>query len=74
LGLFLIIFSWVPIVSQVLSWLTFLPLIYETKVANFLASFSWSSIDVSFPAWGIVIWYILLVGVIIRTKKNKILK
>jgi len=68
LGFLLIVFSWMPILSQVLAWLAFLPLVYETKIASLLADIPWASVKVSFPVWGVAVWYVVLSWFII--KKN----
>lgn len=57
--------------AVIFSWLAYLPLKYETSVINYLADLKYSSIEVHLSWWGVVLWYIILVGGIFLNKKNK---
>lgn len=58
--------------GTIFSWIAFLPLKYETIVIKYLAELKFSSIEIIFPAWGVILWYvILLVGMQIIKKKNE---
>jgi competence protein ComEC len=64
--------------ATIFAWLAFLPLKYETLTINYLASLKYASIEVEMSWWGVVIWYIILLGVIYffqrsKTKKTVIL-
>lgn len=51
--------------AQVLAWLTFLPLKYETGVISFLASLRWASVEIQNFSWMFVVgWYIILAGIL----------
>ena len=72
IGFFAIMFSFIiyPI-GQVLAWLAFLPLKYETTMIQFLAGLKYSSVEIkSFPWWLIAVWYIILVGGLIYFRKK----
>lgn len=60
-------------VAIIFSWLTYLPLKYETITINYLSSLKYASIEMKITWWGVVIWYIILVSVIYFLK-NKIKK
>lgn len=62
LGFMMIFFAFfVPPVGTVFSWLTYLPLKYETSVINFLAGLKYSSVEwKGFPWWAVAAWYIIL--------------
>ena len=66
-----IMFSFVfePI-AIIFSWLTYLPLKYETVTINYLASLKYASIEMKIAWWGVVIWYIILVGIVVILKKK----
>jgi len=61
-------------IALIFSWLAFLPLKYETLVINYLASLKYASVEMKIAWWGIVIWYIILVGIIyfIKTRRKEI--
>ncbi|HAT73834.1 MAG: internalization-related competence protein ComEC/Rec2 protein [Candidatus Moranbacteria bacterium GW2011_GWF2_36_839] len=71
LGFVAIMFSFVfePI-AIIFSWLTYLPLKYETVTINYLASLKYASIEMKIAWWGVVIWYIILVGIVVILKKK----
>jgi competence protein ComEC len=56
--------------ASIISWLTYLPLKYEILMINYLAGLKYSSMEVGFPWWGVVIWYIILSGIIFLKNKN----
>ncbi len=59
-------------IAIIFSWLTYLPLKYETLTINYLASLKYASVEMKIAWWGVIIWYIILVGVIYFLKnKNK---
>ncbi|KKP80246.1 MAG: hypothetical protein A2271_02970 [Candidatus Moranbacteria bacterium RIFOXYA12_FULL_35_19] len=57
-------------IALIFSWLAFLPLKYETLVINYLASLKYASVEMKIAWWGVVIWYIILVGIIYFIKKK----
>lgn len=57
--------------AQIFSWLAYLPLKYETTVINYLAGLKYSSVEVHMAWWGVVLWYIILVGVVSVMKSKK---
>ncbi|OGI30122.1 MAG: hypothetical protein A2343_04105 [Candidatus Moranbacteria bacterium RIFOXYB12_FULL_35_8] len=57
-------------IALIFSWLAFLPLKYETLVINYLASLKYASVEMKTAWWGVVIWYIILVGIIYFIKKK----
>lgn len=56
--------------AMIFSWLTYLPLKYETFIISFLSSFNFSSLNFSFPWWGAVVWYLVLGGLFYIMNKN----
>jgi competence protein ComEC len=72
LGFLTLIFSFIfyPL-AAIFSWLTFLPLKYETFIISFLSGFNFSSLKFSFPWWGAVIWYLVL-GVLFYIMNNRL--
>jgi len=54
----------------VLAWITGLGLKYVIILTEWLAGFSWSSIEISLPIWGLIGLYVILIFVIIRSKKK----
>jgi competence protein ComEC len=72
IGFIAILFSFIIYpVGQVMAWLAFLPLKYETFVIKYLASLKYASVDISnFPWWLIVVWYIILGGGIILVRRK----
>lgn len=71
LGFMLIVFQFIfPPLATVFSWLTFLPLKYETAIIQFLAGLEYSSMAIeNFPWYGIGLWYIII-GVGLFLLKN----
>lgn len=64
-GFLAIIFGFIfPPVGQVLAWLAFLPLKYETLVIQFLAGLKYASVVVSFSWWMVIGWYIILLATV----------
>lgn len=59
--------------AMIFSWLTFLPLKYETFLVSFLSSFNFSSLKFSFPWWGAILWYLALAGILYIIKRREIL-
>lgn len=58
--------------AVVFSWLSYLPLKYETFVINYLAGLKYASVEVKISWITVVVWYIILVGGIFFIKiKNK---
>ena len=53
------------------SWIVYLPLRFETSVISFLASFRFSSVEVSFPGWGVWAWYLVLAAGIFIIRRRK---
>lgn len=53
------------------SWIVYLPLRFETSVISFLASFRFSSVEVSFPGWGVWAWYLVLAASIFIIRRRK---
>ena len=72
LGFVAVVFNFIftPL-AIVFSWLAYLPLKYETSVINYLASLKYASIEAVMPWWGVIVWYIILLGVIYFFKKYK---
>jgi len=62
LGFMLIVFQFIfPPLAIIFSWLTFLPLKYETTVIQFLAGLKYSSMAVeNFPWYWVGLWYIII--------------
>ncbi len=52
------------------SWLAYLPLRYEIIVINFLASLKFSAMEIGLSWQGMVVWYIILIGVVYYFKKK----
>ena len=75
LGFLLIVSSIVfsPL-AAIFSWLTYLPLRFETFVISFLAGFQFSSVEVSFPGWEVWAWYLVFVASIFIIRKSKKLR
>lgn len=71
LGFMLIVFQFIfPPLAMVFSWLTFLPLKYETTIIQFLANLKYSSLGVENFSWlWVLMWYIII-GVILVCLKN----
>jgi len=71
LGFILMIFQFIfPPLGTVFSWLTFLPLKYETAVIQFLANLKYSSMTMeNFPWYWVGLWYIII-GVGLFLLKN----
>lgn len=67
LGFLAIVFGFVlPPLGQVLAWLAYLPLKYETLVIQYLAGLRYSAVTVNFSGWMVVLWYIILSVVVWR--------
>jgi competence protein ComEC len=63
------IFPWL---GKILAWLAFLPLKYEVEVIKFLASFKFASLEIKNFSWvGVLIWYLVLLGIIYKHKRSK---
>ncbi len=61
-----------PILAKVLAWIAYLLLKYEVEVINFLASLKFSFIEIKNFSWvGIIIWYVVLVFIIYKTKRKR---
>ncbi len=73
LGFLMLVFAFVvPPLATVFSWLTFLPLRYETTMVDWMASWSFSSVAVLNFSWvWVVIWYILLIGILFFVKRKR---
>jgi len=56
--------------ALIFAWLAFLPLKYETSMINFLASLKYSAVTMRITRSGVVIWYIILLGVICWVKRT----
>lgn len=56
--------------AVVFSWLAYLPLKYETITINYLASLKYASIETVIAWWGVVIWYIILILLVITIKRK----
>lgn len=72
LGFAAVFFSFIfaPL-SQVMAWLAFLPLKYETIVIKFLANIKYAAVDISNFSWlAVVLWYIILGGGIMIIKRK----
>ena len=54
----------------IFSWLTYLPLKYETLTINYLASLRYASVEVWLTWWGVVIGYIILIALVYFLKKK----
>ncbi|MFA5962128.1 MAG: ComEC/Rec2 family competence protein [Parcubacteria group bacterium] len=52
------------------SWLAYLPLRYEILVINYFANLKFSALTVGLSWQGMLVWYIILVGVIYFIKKE----
>lgn len=76
MGFFMIIISFIffPLVL-VFSWLTYLPLKYETLIINYLSSLKYAVVEISLPWWGVAGWYAILVWwmYFLRKKQLKII-
>ncbi|MFC1609229.1 ComEC/Rec2 family competence protein, partial [Patescibacteria group bacterium] len=56
--------------SVVFSWLAYLTLWYEVEVIRYFSGFDWASREVNnFRWWGVLIWYVVLVGVVYIFKR-----
>ncbi|MFA6974102.1 MAG: ComEC/Rec2 family competence protein [Parcubacteria group bacterium] len=63
-------FIFTPLAS-VLAWLTFAPLKYEVEVINFLGNLKYSALEIkNFSWWGMAVWYIIVITIVMRQKKN----
>ncbi|MFZ2226138.1 MAG: ComEC/Rec2 family competence protein [Candidatus Moraniibacteriota bacterium] len=51
------------------SWLSYLPLRYEISVINYFANLKFSALVVGLSWQGMVVWYIIIVGAIYKSKK-----
>lgn len=73
LGFLMLVFSFVlPPLATVLAWLTFLPLKYETMMIEFLADLEFSSLEIANFSWvWVVIWYIILAGLVVFSKRKR---
>jgi competence protein ComEC len=73
LGFFAATFYFVsPWLGEILAWLAFLPLKYEVEVIKFLASFKFASLEIKNFSWvGVLIWYLILLGIIYKHKMTK---
>jgi competence protein ComEC len=61
LGFLTLVFSFIlPPLAVIFSWLTYIPLHYETIIIEYLASLKFAALDFVFPWWEIIIWYMLL--------------
>lgn len=56
--------------AVVFSWLSYLPLKYETFAINYLAGLKYASVEVKISWITVVVWYIILVGGIFIINKN----
>ncbi len=59
--------------GQIMAWLAYLPLRYETEVIRYLAGFRYSSVEFGFPWWGAAVWYVVLFILLCRKEKRFIL-
>lgn len=58
--------------ATVLAWLTYMPLKYEVEIINFLGSLKYSALEINnFSWWGVAVWYIILLCLLIYSKKVK---
>jgi competence protein ComEC len=65
-------FIFLPI-SQVFSWITFLPLKYEIVAINYLAGFHWASAEIkNFNTGCLIGWYVMLGSITYYSKKIKL--
>jgi len=72
LGFLTALFSFIfPPLALVFSWITYLPLRYETCVISFLSDLKFSSVEISLSWWGVGIWYIIVISFIYFQKKNE---
>jgi len=78
LGFMLIVFQFIfPPLATVFSWLTFLPLKYETTIIQFLANLKYSSLGIENFSWyWIWLWYIIVGAILFylnhAQKKNNL--
>lgn len=73
LGFLMLVFSFAftPL-ATIFAWLTFLPLKYETMIIEFLADLKFASVEVASFSWAwVVIWYIILIGILVFSKKRR---
>lgn len=56
--------------GQIMAWLAYIPLRYETEIIGYLAGLRYSSVELSFPWWGVVAWYIILSILLCRKEKR----
>lgn len=59
--------------GQIMAWLAYLPLRYETEVIRYLAGFRYSSVKFGLPWWGVAVWYVVLFILLCRKEKRPIL-
>jgi competence protein ComEC len=73
LGFLMIVFAFlIPPLATVFSWLTFLPLRYETITVDWLAGWKFSSLEVVNFSWvWVAIWYIILIGLLFFVKRKR---
>lgn len=73
LGFLMTVFSFVfPPLATIFSWLTFLPLKYETSIVEYMANLKFSSVAISNFSWAwVVAWYIILAGALLSFGKRK---
>ncbi|HEX7586634.1 MAG TPA: ComEC/Rec2 family competence protein [Patescibacteria group bacterium] len=58
--------------ATVLAWLTYTPLKYEVEIIQLLGNLKYSALEIkNFPWWGVVIWYIILIQIIIFFQRSK---
>lgn len=58
--------------ATVLAWLTYTPLKYEVEIIQLLGNLKYSALEIkNFPWWGVVIWYIILIQIIIFFQRPK---
>lgn len=58
-------------IAIIFSWLTYLPLKYETVTINYLASLKYASIEMKIAWWGVMLWYAILVVAVYFLKRKK---
>jgi competence protein ComEC len=73
LGFLMVLASFIfPPLDIILSWLTFLPLKYETTVIEWMADLQFSSVEILNFSWMWVTgWYIILIGFLFFSKRTR---
>jgi len=73
LGFVMIILAFVfPPLATIFSWLTFLPLKYETTIIEWMANLKFASVEILNFSWVFVAgWYIILIGILFFSKRKR---